>query len=200
MAGPSEILTAVQNGVVAMNNLAQQATGSLYNISGQLTSLTSSITTVSCTVTALSCTVTTLSSRVGSIGEYIESVIPATGAISLATGVSKNVTSINLPIGSWDVNAICYHLPAAATSVTRYVAEISPTSSTITGVAGRFSDFSQAAFVSGGNTFNNAIPPYRFNVVVSSTPVYMVALDFFTISTMSAYGLLRATRATAVST
>ena len=39
MAGPLDILTAIQNGVTALNNLGKQVSGSFNNISGQLTAL-----------------------------------------------------------------------------------------------------------------------------------------------------------------
>jgi hypothetical protein len=38
MAGPSDVLTTIQNGVTALNNLGQQVTGSFNNIAGQLSS------------------------------------------------------------------------------------------------------------------------------------------------------------------
>lgn len=39
MAGPTDILTAIQNGVIALNELGQQVKGSFLNISSQLTTL-----------------------------------------------------------------------------------------------------------------------------------------------------------------
>lgn len=129
----------------------------------------------------------------GEVGEYVESVVLQASAVSLTTGVQTNVTSIPLTAGDWDVDAICYHMPTASTSTTRYVASIGTVSAVIDSTAGRFSDFSQPAAVNSGTTYNNAIPPYRFSLVAPAT-IYLVALDAFTASTMKAYGLLRARR------
>lgn len=129
----------------------------------------------------------------GNIGEYVESIIGAGAAVALVSGTAKNVTSISLTAGDWDVDAIVYHLPAATTSYTRYVGSLSTTTNTLDANSGKFVDFSQAAFVSGGNTFNDVIPPYRFSLS-STTTIFLVALGSFTVSTASAYGIIRARR------
>lgn len=45
--GLSDVYTAIQNGVVALNNLGLQVQGSLRNISGQLTAISCSVTAIS---------------------------------------------------------------------------------------------------------------------------------------------------------
>jgi hypothetical protein len=138
-------------------------------------------------------TITNDSAAAGNIGEIIQSIMTTGSAVALTSGTQINVTSISLTAGDWDVNGIVYHWPAATTSYTRYVGSISTTTGAIDSNPGKFADFSQAAFVSGGLTFNDAIPPYRFSLATTTT-VYLVALGSFTVSTASAYGILRARR------
>jgi len=129
----------------------------------------------------------------GKIGEYIESVIASGSAVALVTATAKTVTSISLTAGDWDVDAVVYHLPAATTSYTRYVGSLSTTTNTLDATPGRFADFTQAALVSGGNTYNDVIPPYRFSLS-ATTSIFLIALGTFTVSTASAYGIIRARR------
>lgn len=133
------------------------------------------------------------SAAAGNVGEYMESVIAIGSAVALTSATAKTVTSITLTAGDWDVSGIVYHAPAATTSYTRYIGSLSGTTDALNTTAGRFVDFSQAAFVSGGNTFNAVIPPYRFNVT-GSTTVYLVAFGTFSVSTSAAFGIIRARR------
>lgn len=127
-------------------------------------------------------------------GEYLESVITSGTEVSMTTNTQKNITTITLTPGDWDVDAIAYHHPAATTSITRYAASIGTATGTIDSTPGRFSDFYQAALVSAGGTFNNAIPSYRFKVNIN-TAIFLVGLVTFTVSTLASYGILRARRA-----
>lgn len=136
---------------------------------------------------------TTGSATAGNIGEYIESVITGASEVSITATVAKTITSISLTAGDWDVSAVLYHHPAATTSYTRYVGSISIVDNTLNTLPGRFVDFSQPAYVSGGLTFNDVLPPYRLSLSATTT-VYLVALGVFTVSTSACYGILRARR------
>jgi hypothetical protein len=127
------------------------------------------------------------------IGQYIEGVVLTGSAVALVTTVAKTINSILLPIGDWDVDALTYFLPAGTTSVTRYAASISATTNTLDLTPGRFTDITIPATVSGGNTFTSSIPSYRIRQFSSST-LFLVAQATFTVSTMSAYSILRARR------
>ena len=48
-------------------------------------------------------TTTNDNAAVGYIGEYVESNISSSSAVSFTTNVSKNITSISLTAGDWDV-------------------------------------------------------------------------------------------------
>jgi hypothetical protein len=127
------------------------------------------------------------------IGQYIEGVVLSGSAVALVSGTAKTINSILLPAGDWDVDALTYFLPAATTSVTRYVASISATTDTFDLTPGRFTDITIPATVSGGNAFTSSIPSYRIRQFSTST-LFLVAQATFTISTMSAYSILRARR------
>jgi len=126
--------------------------------------------------------------------QYLEQVLLQASATSMTTGTAKTIVTITLTPGDWDVSATAYHVPAATTTVSRYCAALSLVNNTLDATAttaGRFSDFYQTAFASGGGTWNNAIPPYRFNVSVS-TPIYLVGLATFATSTLASFGIIRA--------
>ncbi|QOG23164.1 hypothetical protein [Bradyrhizobium sp. SEMIA] len=129
----------------------------------------------------------------GDIGEYVESVTTIGSAVSMTTGTQRNITSITLSPGDWDVTAMAFHAPAATTTVTRYAAGLNVTSGVIGGNVGSYSDFYQAALASGGGTFNNVVLPNRFNITATTT-IYLVGLVNFAVSTLSSYGIVRARR------
>ena len=138
-------------------------------------------------------TATNNNAAAGSVGEYVESIIAAGSAVALVSGTAKTVTSVSLTAGDWDVDAIVYHLPAATTSYTRYIGSLSLVTNTLDANPGKFTDFTIPAFVSGGNTFNDVIPPFRFSFA-STTSVFLITLGSFTVSTAGAYGIIRARR------
>lgn len=129
----------------------------------------------------------------GNIGEYIESVVLSGSAVSITSGTQTNITSISLTAGDWDVTGVVYHLPAGSTSYTRYTGGVSATSATLDTNPGRFADTTTPAVVTGGATLNAVIPNTRYSLN-STTTIFLVALGSFTVSTSSAYGIIRARR------
>lgn len=142
---------------------------------------------------ALVGTATNDSAAAGNIGEYIESVVTSAAPVALVTNTAKTVTSISLTAGDWDVSGIVYHLPAATTSYTRYIGSISNVDNTLNSNVGRFTEFKNAALVTGGTTLNDVIPDFRFSLS-STTTIYLIALGTFTVDTSAAYGIIRARR------
>lgn len=125
----------------------------------------------------------------GSVGEYVTAT--QSSAVSLASGVGSNITSISLTAGDWDVSGIINFVPANTTVVTNMTAGITTTSATL-GVLGTFVGVSiPYTSTGGGSTF--ATPAVRINVS-STTTVYLVALQAFSASTMTATGFIRARR------
>jgi hypothetical protein len=139
-------------------------------------------------------TATNDSASAGNVGEIITSTIVLGSAVSLTAGSPANVTSISLTAGDWDVSAGIGFIPATTTSVTQYIASCSASSATLDTVPGRFFSFNLAAYVPGASQQNYAVPTSRFSLNATTT-VYLVAQSNFTVSTMGAFGIIRARRA-----
>ena len=82
------------------------------------------------------------------------------------------------------------YVPAATTSVTRYNSSISLTTNTV-GAEGAANIDAFAAFVSGGVAVTYPTPVVRVSVTVPTT-IYLVGFAVFTVSTLAAYGKIRA--------
>ena len=142
----------------------------------------------------------------GFLGEYIQSTIPTGSAVALTTATPANITSIALTSGDWDVDCQVEFSPAATTSVTQSNAAMSLTSATLStqpggtvGIATLGPEpiltVNQAAAVPAAGY---AVAPTTVRITVaqsnSTATVYLVAQATFTVSTMSAFGSIRARR------
>jgi len=132
----------------------------------------------------------------GNVGEYIESVIASGSATSLTTGTPKTITSISLTAGDWDVSGNISFITAASTSVTGTIASISGTTNVLDSTAGKQAGGFWGAIVPGASTpaFNQIVGPYRLSLS-GTTTVFLVGEGFFTVSTLTGYGIIRARRA-----
>jgi hypothetical protein len=135
----------------------------------------------------------------GYIGELITATKAVGATVSLTSTTAANINSITLTPGDWDVEVVTDFAPAATTSVTQLVSSISVTSATVTGQAGGSGVgtdptviTSQAASVPA-STVVQVVPPVRISVS-ANTVVYQVAQGTFSISTMTAFGTIRARR------
>lgn len=131
----------------------------------------------------------------GNVGEYIESVIVSGSAISTVTGTAKTVTSIPLTAGDWDVSGNISFITATSTSVTGVSASISGTTNVNDLTPGKFSGLFFGATVPGAATPALAIPigPYRLSLS-GNTTVFLIQTSFYSASTLTAYGIIRARR------
>jgi hypothetical protein len=132
----------------------------------------------------------------GNMGEYISSTIVSGSAVSLTSGTAANVTSISLTAGDWDIDSMCYASSAASTSISIFQSSVGTTSATMNLTAGNFFSAVVSPFVPGttANAFTAAIPPTRFSLS-GTTTIFLVVDAFFTVSTLAAWGILRARRA-----
>jgi hypothetical protein len=145
-------------------------------------------------------TATNNNAAAGQVGEFITSTVASGGAVALSTGAGSNVTSISLTAGDWEIDGQVDFSPAATTSVTQYNASCSLTSATLAsqaggsglGTDGTFT-VNQAAMVPAA-LFCCATMTVRLSVAATTT-VFLVAQANFTVSTLSAYGTIRARRA-----
>lgn len=138
---------------------------------------------------------TTGSATAGNVGEYVESIVVSGSATALVNATDKTVTSITLSAGDWEVDAIANFLTAASTSVTAMVASFSTTTNVSDiSTAGRFNQLRMVANVPGAVSTSVPIPNYRFSLS-GSTTIFLVVFSAFTVSTQSAWGIIRARRA-----
>jgi hypothetical protein len=139
-------------------------------------------------------TTTNDSATAGCIGEYIESVITSGSAVSLVSATAKNVTSISLTAGDWDVDCINYFIVGGTgTTTTDMRASLSLVTNTEDVTPGRFAHTLLPTLTSSGGTASTSIPPYRFSLT-STNSIFLVAQSTFATSTMTAYGIIRARR------
>jgi hypothetical protein len=126
----------------------------------------------------------------GSVGEEIRSAVAVGSAVSLVTGTAKNVTSISLTAGDWDVEGLVNFRFGATTSVSSLFGGSSLTTNAFDSY-----QFSHrcAAFVPGELDMGYAIPFRRISIA-STTTVYLVATAGFTVDTCAAWGFISARR------
>ena len=140
----------------------------------------------------------------GYIGERIFSTVPIGSSVSLVTGVGKTITSISLTAGDWDVSGGVDLTTGATTNWTQIFAEPSPTDNSIAiGQAGgsgidpeavvQLAAANSSGNVPGAITFNVPLPVARISLA-STTTIFLVVQATFTISTMTAFGTIRARR------
>jgi len=136
-------------------------------------------------------TATNDSATAGNEGEYVESIIASGSAVSLVSNTPKNVTSISLGAGDWDVTGAVSYNPNAATSFTSMGGSISLVTDTLDATYTLFDRF--AAFVPANPLGGFAIPKRRVSLA-GTTTIYLVAQSQFTINTNAAYGVISARR------
>lgn len=130
----------------------------------------------------------------GSVGELIEGTLASGSATSLTTATAKDVITISLTAGDWDVDAIAHFTPTTTTSMTAWAASLSTTANTLDTTPGRWGQWAGPAQVDANAIQKTqAAGPYRFNLN-STTTVRLVVQSTFTASTLTSYGYIRARR------
>ncbi len=199
MASINDILSTIQNGVVAANNLSKQMTGSFNNIAGQLSNTVKSFNGRTGIVLPIQGdyptnlipgSTTNDNAIAGNIGEYISSIIPSTTPIAIASAATTNLTSINISAGDWDIKANLGVIPSSAIQV--FIGNISSASAA-------FGDLTFASVLqsSGINSFQSGgrmsfpLSTRRISVAASTT---FYAIAQITGSSGAIYGFLDARR------
>lgn len=136
------------------------------------------------------------SASAGQIGEVISSAVLFGSAVSLTSPNALNVTSISLTAGDWIVEGHVAFLPTATTSITVLAGGISLTTNTLP-AAGVLNEgafrIQRPAFVPLAGFQSNTVPSARISINATTT-VFLVAQATFTVSTLTAYGAIRARR------
>lgn len=143
---------------------------------------------------AITGTTTNDSAAAGFVGEFISSNIPVGSSTSLTSATGKNITSISLTAGDWDVWGQVSFTPAAGTIPVSFLVAISTVSaSEPTPFTQGCTNFIQTTFVTGGRA---ALPTGTVRLsLASTTTIYLVAFAGFSVSTLTAFGFIAARRA-----
>ena len=140
-------------------------------------------------------TTTNDNAAAGYVGEYISATLASGSAVSLSTGTAKTVTSISLTAGDWDVSGVVNNILGATTNVVAAYGGISTTADTL----GADNTFAGITNIAAGLVYGNAlqlrnvVPTQRISIA-STTTVYLIGYGSFSVSTLTAHGLIRARR------
>mgnify|MGYP006935474364 CR=1 FL=1 len=133
------------------------------------------------------------SATAGDVGQVISSTIASGSATSLTTGTAKNLTSIPLTAGDWDVCLAAYYGPANTTVFSVLQASISQTSATHDIAPGAIASWYGSVTSNGAFFPSLTLSQYRISLA-STTTIYAVVSSTFTTSTNVAYGMITARR------
>ena len=132
----------------------------------------------------------------GDIGEVISAQVLSGAGIALTTGVAKDVTSIALTAGDWDVVGTVGFTTAGTTSVTLIQQSISQTLDTLDVTPGAFQARGFAAIVPGVSSLFFVMGANRIRIsLAATTTIHLVAQAVFTVAALTAYGRIEARRA-----
>lgn len=164
------------------------------NLSG-----TSGCTIVPNTLFGITGTTTNDSVNAGGVGELLTTTVATASAVALTTATAADIMTVSLTPGDWDVAYQIRHKPAASTSITILSCSLSVTANTMgtqPGGSGIGTDsvtlLTQVAQVNAGEITQASIP-VRVTLAATTT-LRVVCNDTFTVSTMAAYGTVRARR------
>jgi len=133
------------------------------------------------------------------VGEFLTTYVPFASAVSITTNTAKDVLTLDLTAGEWDLSAVVERNLTGVTA-TRYAASISLTADTVApagGGSGLGTTGTVTQFATFGTTvtgsFATVIPPTRL-VIAAATTIHLVVIDLFSAGTLTAFGTIRARR------
>jgi hypothetical protein len=137
--------------------------------------------------------------QAGSVGEFISSIVVAGSAVALTSGTPVNITSISLTAGDWEVQGDAYFTGGASTVGVYRAASVSQTTGTLDLNVPNYNIAPDYASTPFGTTTGNAsglgvLTPMIRKSFASTTTIFLVVQAGFSVSTESAYGMLRARR------
>jgi hypothetical protein len=136
-----------------------------------------------------------MAAKLTTIGDIVSSTVLSGSAVSLTTNTVADITAISVTPGDWDLSGSVIFLPAATTNIVSIFGSVSATSVTLDVTPGSVDtiNFGSSGIVTG----NNGLTASTLNVRITpttTTTYYLVAKSSFTVSTMQAYGIIRARR------
>lgn len=126
----------------------------------------------------------------GMIGEVLQASVLVGSAVALTNNTVADLVSLPIPAGDWDIEEYIYFVPAGAT-VSYFKAG--------TNISGAFSasmgTYVEQPLVASGLSDGLVLYKPRGRLSLASlTTWHLLALAKFSVGTVSAYGLIRATR------
>ncbi len=139
-------------------------------------------------------TTTNDNAAAGSVGELISSVIAQASATSLANATPKNITTISLTAGDWDVWGNVSFIPGATTNITALSGWISSTNASLPdGSLYVQHQYGSSGVVTNVNVTGFCVPQLRFSLS-GTTTIYLSVSQNFTLSTLTGCGGIYARR------
>lgn len=128
----------------------------------------------------------------GCFGEYQSSSVSFASAISVTSNAAKNITSVPLTAGDWDVSTIgC--MGASGGSVTGTAWCVGPSATSGTRGVQPDAETCTATMPTTSSSSCLSTPAYRVSVA-GSTTIYLVAFPIFSVGSATAYGRISARR------
>ena len=132
----------------------------------------------------------------GNIGELISSTVVTGSAVALTTNIAANMTSIPLTAGEWDISCNVIFLDTGTTLTSYLASALGTTSAKLNNNPGQYTSATYATAGVANTLLTNIgtwVGPWHVSLSGTTTH-FCVAQAGFTVSTMSAFGLMRATR------
>ncbi len=135
-------------------------------------------------------TTTNNNASAGNVGEYLSRNVVSASAVALVTATTKNIDSLSLTAGDWDLTGLVKFNMTGAT-VSDFKAGFTTTSATL----GNDTTYIQKPFSFTGltSTYGDVLPTIRISIA-ATTKIYFVAQATFTVGTVSSFGTMRARR------
>ncbi len=170
----TETLPIVQSGTTKQVSVANLTAGR--SVSMADATLSTGNLTFSTSGKGIAGTTTNDNAAAGVVGEYVNATLGAAPGTSLTSGTAKNITSISLTAGDWDVWGRVGTYNATAATWTYFYGGIGVSSATITGEE-YFVDKPDGASVALAN-FQLVVPLQRLSLA-STTTIYLVCSPGF---------------------
>lgn len=137
---------------------------------------------------------TNSSAPAGAVGELISATVLTGSAVALTSPTPKDVTTISLTAGDWDVwGTVCF-TAGGSTTATQFSGAIGGTANTLPTAPGGGAIFQEAISVAAGATEPCQSVGMTQELLSATTTIHLVAQSTFAVSTMSAYGYIGARR------
>lgn len=138
-------------------------------------------------------TATNDNASAGNVGEFQSASVASSSAVTLVTATAKDVVTLSLTAGDWDIWGDVSFSPAGTTTVSQISAWVSLTSGTLPTLPALGFQNIAASLTTGAS---QTLVTGMLRVSLSgTTTVYLSAQSAFGTSTMSAYGIIAARRA-----